>query len=88
MKKIMTILAIFIIAAGLCGCDLARTLTLTEPDTVVNDFFWALKNKNEDILILYTENEDINMLLHSKGKEEDLDLLYESLFKNFTYKVD
>ena len=52
-----------------------------------NDFFKGLKTKNEDVLILYTENEDINMLLHSKGKEADLNKMYDSIFKNFSYKI-
>lgn len=67
----------------LAGCS----LTLTEPEEIVNDFFQGLKTKNEDTLILYTENEDINMLLHSKGDEEVLNQLYESLFENLSYRI-
>lgn len=75
-------IALMIIFA-LCGCS----LTLTEPKEIVNDFFDGLKTKNKDTLVLYIENEDINMLLNSKGSEEDLNKIYDSIFRNFSYKV-
>lgn len=81
---------LLLISAGLCGCSLksfTQTLTITEPEQVVKDFFEGLKTKDEDTLILYTKNEDINMLLHSTGDQEDLDLIYNSLFANMTYKI-
>ncbi len=81
-KKIAAIIAI-LMTFSLTGCY----LTLTEPEEVVTDFFEGLKTKNEDALILYTKNEDINMLLHSKGNEEALDNMYESLFRNFSYRI-
>lgn len=81
-KKIAAIIAI-LMTFSLTGCY----LTLTEPEEVVTDFFEGLKTKNEDALILYTKNEDINMLLHSKGNEKALDNMYESLFRNFSYRI-
>lgn len=85
-KKIINITALLIImvlSLLLCGCG----LTLTEPEDTVTDFFSGLKAKNEDTLILYTKNEDINMLLHSKGDKEELDKMYDSIFRNFSYKI-
>lgn len=72
-RRFGALLVLTAVMLALCGC----TLTLTEPKEVVNDFFKGLKTKNEDVLILYTENEDINMLLHSKGKEADLNKMYD-----------
>lgn len=74
---------VFGLALGLCGCN----LTLTEPEEIVTDFFEGLKTKNEEVLALYMENEDIHMLIHSKGSSKQLDKLYESLFQNFSYKI-
>ncbi|MCQ4637481.1 DUF5105 domain-containing protein [Anaerovorax odorimutans] len=90
MKKAIALLMAALMTLGLCGCslkDFTKTLTLTEPEEVTEAFFNGLKTKNEDALILYTANEDINMLLHSSGDKEDLNLIYDSLFKNFTYKI-
>lgn len=81
IRKVTAVLAAVVIS--FCSC----TFTMTEPEVIVNDFFKGLKTKNEDTLILYTENEDINMLLHSKGNQKDLDKIYDSLFKNFSYKI-
>ncbi|MCI9597216.1 MAG: hypothetical protein HFE75_07975 [Firmicutes bacterium] len=83
MKKKIAIIIAVLMTFSLTGCY----LTLTEPEEVVTDFFEGLKTKNEDALILYTKNEDINMLLHSKGNGEALDKMYESLFRNFSYKI-
>lgn len=83
MKKKIVIIIAVLITFSLTGCY----LTLTEPEEVATDFFEGLKTKNEDALILYTENEDINMLLHSKGNEDALNKMYESLFRNFSYKI-
>ncbi len=82
-RKIAAVLVLTVAILALCGCS----LTLTEPKEVVNDFFQGLKTKNEDVLILYTDNEDINMLLHSRGDEEELNRIYESIFRNFSYKI-
>ena len=76
--KILRLAAVLAAVISLCSC----TFTMTEPEVIVNDFFKGLKTKNEDTLILYTENEDINMLLHSKGNQKDLDKIYDSLFKD------
>ncbi len=84
MQKIRIALFFSILMTlGLTGCY----LTLTEPEEVVTDFFQGLETKDEDALILYTENEDINMLLHSKGSEKEMDAMYESLFRNFSYHI-
>lgn len=83
MKKRIAAIIALIMTLSLTGCS----LSLTEPEEIVNDFFQGLKTKNEDTLILYTENEDINMLLHSKGDEEVLNRLYEGLFENLSYKI-
>ena len=82
-RRFGALLVLTAVMLALCGCS----LTLTEPKEVVNDFIKGLKTKNEDVLILYTENEDINMLLHSKGKQADLNKMYDSIFKNFSYKI-
>ena len=82
-RRFGALLVLTAVMLALCGCS----LTLTEPKEVVNDFFKGLKTRNEDVLILYTENEDINMLLHSKGKQADLNKMYDSIFKNFSYKI-
>lgn len=83
MKKRIAVIIALMMTLSLAGCS----FTLTEPEEIVDDFFQGLKTKNEDTLILYTENEDINMLLHSKGDEEVLNQLYESLFENLSYKI-
>ena len=82
-RRFGALLVLTAVMLALCGCS----LTLTEPKEVVNDFFKGLKTKNEDVLILYTEDEDINMLLYSKGKQADLNKMYDSIFKNFSYKI-
>ena len=90
MKKIISIIMILAAVSGLWGCsmkDFTQTLTITEPEQVTEAFFKGLKTKNTDTLILYTQNADINMLLHSTGSKEDLDMIYNSLFKNFTYHI-
>ena len=83
MKKRIVAILLILLVTQLCGCG----FTITKPEEVASDFFQALKTKDEDVLILYTKNEDINLLLHSRGDAADLKLLYESLFKNFTYKI-
>ena len=83
MKKLISGFITIFLVIGLCSCN----FTFTEPEEVVNDFFQSLKTKNEDVLILYTKNEDINMLLHSTGNKKDLDLMYKSLFQNYSYKI-
>lgn len=83
MKKLTPLFFMIFMIFNLTGCY----LTLTEPEEVVTDFFEGLKTKNEDTLILYTKNEDINMLLHSKGSEAEMDTMYENLFRNFSYNI-
>ena len=51
-RRFGALLVLTAVMLALCGCS----LTLTEPKEVVNDFFKGLKTKNEDVLILYTEN--------------------------------
>lgn len=83
MKKITAVITAILLALAACGCN----LTLTEPEEVVTDFFDGLKTKNEEVLALYGGNEDLHMLLHSKGSQKTLDKLYVGLFENFSYKI-
>lgn len=83
IKKAAAIVVAAVLVLGACGCN----LTLTEPEEVVTDFFEALKTKDEKVLALYGDNEDLHMLLHSKGSQKNLDKLYDSLFQNFSYRI-
>lgn len=83
IKRAAAIIMVVALVVGACGCN----LTLTEPEEVVTDFFEGLKTKDEKVLALYGDNEDLHMLLHSKGSQKKLDKLYENLFQNFSYQI-
>lgn len=83
IKRAAAIIMAVALVVGACGCN----LTLTEPEEVVTDFFEGLKTKDEKVLALYGDNEDLHMLLHSKGSQKKLDKLYENLFQNFSYQI-
>lgn len=83
MKKVTAAILSVIMVLGLCGCN----VLVDKPEDVVNDFMDAMKNKNVDVLILYTENADINTLIHNTADEKQMNTIYESLMKNFKWKI-
>lgn len=83
MKKIIAAVAALIMILGLCGCD----ISITKPEDVVQEFMEAMKNKDEDVLILYSNNADLNLLLHDIGGQEQMDIMYEGLMQNMTWEI-
>lgn len=83
MKKLIAILLAVLMLTGLCGCN----VSVTEPEEVVDGFFQALKDKDEDVLILYTENSDMNTLLHCTGDEEQVEAMYAGVMKNLAWNI-
>lgn len=83
MKKIIAILISILMLASFCGCD----VSVIEPEEIVQGFFQAMKEKDEDVLILYTENSDMNTLLHCTGEEEQVARMYDATVKNLSWKI-
>jgi len=83
MKKLAAAVLSVIMVMSLCGCN----VTVAYPDDVVNDFFQAMKDKDEDVLILYTDNKDMNVLLHSTGDEKKINSIYDSTVKNLEWEI-
>lgn len=83
MKKIIVIVLSLLMLTAFCGCD----VSVTEPEEIVDGFFQAMKDKDEDVLILYTENSDMNTLLHCTGDEEQVARMYENVVKNLSWKI-
>lgn len=83
MKRITAAFIALIMVLGLCGCN----ISIEKPEEVVEEFMEAMKNKDEEVLILYSDNSDLNVLLHNIGSEEQMDIIYENLMKNLTWSV-
>ncbi len=83
MKKAVAALIALIMAASLCGCN----VTIGSPESTVDDFFNALKNKDADVLILYTDNNDINTLLNNNIDEEYMRNIYGDLMRNLSWEI-
>ena len=83
MKKAVAALIALIMAASLCGCN----VTIGSPESTVDDFFNALKDKDSETLILYTDNYDINTLLNNTLDEEFMDNIYGDLMRNLSWEI-
>lgn len=83
MKKVTAAIIALVMVMGLCGCN----ILVDKPENVVDEFMDAMKNGNEDVLILYTENKDINTLIHNTADEKQMTAIYESLMKNFSWEI-
>lgn len=83
MKKAVAALIALIMAASLCGCS----VTIGSPESTVDDFFNALKDKDSETLILYTDNYDINTLLNNTLDEEFMDNIYGDLMRNLSWEI-
>ena len=83
MKKIFAAMLAMIMTLSLCGCN----VSINQPEDRIDEFFEAVIDKNEDVLIIYTENKDINALLHCTGSEEQLNRIHENLVKNLSYEI-
>lgn len=83
MKRITAVLTSLILILGLCGCN----ISITKPEDVVEEFMEAMKNKDEDVLILYSDNSDLNLLLHSIDSQEQMDIIYEGLMQNLSWNI-
>jgi len=83
MKKAVAALIALIMAASLCGCN----VTIGTPEGTVDEFFDALKNKDADVLILYTDNNDINTLLNNTIDEEYMQNIYGDLMRNLSWTI-
>lgn len=83
MKKAVAALIALIMAASLCGCS----VTIGSPEDTVDEFFDALKNKDADVLILYTDNNDINTLLNNDIDEEYMKNIYGDLMRNLSWNI-
>ena len=83
MKKAVAALIALIMAASLCGCN----VTIGSPESTVDEFFNALKDKDTEVLILYTDNNDINTLLNNTIDEEYMNNIYGDLMRNLSWKI-
>lgn len=83
MKKAVAALIALIMAASLCGCS----VTIGSPENTVDDFFNALKDKDSETLILYTDNYDINTLLNNTLDEEFMNNIYGDLMRNLSWEI-
>jgi hypothetical protein len=83
MKKAVAALIALIMTASLCGCS----ITLDSPESTVDGFFSALKDKDAETLILYTDNNDINTLLNNNIDEEYMNNIYGDLMKNLSWTI-
>lgn len=83
MKRITAAVVALIMVLGLCGCN----ISIIKPEAVVEEFMEAMKNKDEEVLILYSDNSDLNVLLHSIGSQEQMDIIYEGLMRNLTWDI-
>lgn len=83
MKKAVAALIALIMAASLCGCN----ITIGSPETTVDDFFNALKDRDTETLILYTENNDVNTLLNNTIDEEYMTNIYGDLMRNLSWEI-
>ena len=83
MKKAVAALIALIMAASLCGCN----VTIGSPESTVDEFFNALKDKDAEVLILYTDNNDINTLLNNTIEEEYMKNIYGDLMRNLSWEI-
>ncbi len=83
MKKAVAALIALIMTASLCGCS----VTIGSPESTVDEFFDALKNRDTEVLILYTDNNDINTLLNNDIDEKFMDNIYGDLMRNLSWKI-
>lgn len=81
MKKLLSILLIGLMSISIFGCSFVK------PEDKVSEFLNAVKTKNEDVLIGYTNNKYVNLLLNSTGDKKTLDGIYKNLFKNLSFKI-
>lgn len=83
MKKAVAALIALIMTASLCGCS----VTIGSPESTVEDFFNALKEKDAEVLVLYTDNNDINTLLNNTIGEEYMANIYGDLMRNLSWEI-
>ena len=81
MKKLLSMLLIGLMSISIFGCSFIK------PEDKATEFLNAVKTKNEDVLIGYTNNKYVNLLLHSTGDKNTLDEIYKNLFKNLSFKI-
>ena len=81
MKKLLSILLIGLMSISIFGCSFVK------PEDKVSEFLNAVKTKNEDVLIGYTNNKYVNLLLNSTGDKKTLDGIYKNLLKNLSFKI-
>ena len=83
MKKAVAALIALIMAASMCGCS----ITIGSPEDTVDDFFNALKDRDAETLILYSDNNDINTLLNNTIDEEYMNNIYGDLMRNLSWTI-
>ena len=83
MKKAVAALIALIMAASLCGCN----VSIDSPEGTVDEFFNALKDKDAEVLILYTDNNDINTLLNNTIEDEYMGNIYGDLMRNLSWQI-
>ncbi len=83
MKKAVAALIALIMTASLCGCS----VTIDSPEGAVDEFFDALKNKDAEVLVLYTDNNDINTLLNNNIDEKYMKNIYGDLMRNLSWEI-
>lgn len=83
MKKAVAALIALLMTASLCGCS----VTVASPESTVDEFFDALKNKDAEVLVLYTDNNDINTLLNNTIDEKYMKNIYGDLMRNLSWEI-
>ena len=82
MKRTIYIFLILLITLSAAGC--ARQ----SPEEEVRLFLDGIKTKNKDFLIRYTDNEYVNIFLHSTGGDQEAaGRISENLLRNFSYEI-
>jgi len=81
MKKLLSIFLIGLMSISMFACSFVK------PEDKVNEFLGAVKSKDEQVLMGYTDNKYVNMLVNPIGNKKVLNTIYNNLFKNMTYKI-
>ena len=82
MKRTIYIFLILLVTLSAAGC--ARQ----SPEEEVRLFLDGIKTKNKDFLMRYTDNEYINILLHSTGGDQQAaDRIFENILRNLSYEI-
>lgn len=81
MKKIITVLLALIMMMGFSACG------SNNPETVTEEFLTAVKEQNQQELLVYMEDPAINVLINNMGYEAEVASIFESITKNLSWEI-